>query len=333
VTIRLRDLLTLTLAAACWGLGTVLSKRAIDEIAPVALLPLQLAASVVILALLMRVSGVRLSGALPVLARLGILNPGIAYALGLIGLTYISASMAVLLWALEPLLILLLAGLFLGEGVTPRLIGLVVVAAAGMSLVVFEPSIGGQWPGVVLTLVGIGCCAAYTVITRRFVGASDSTAQVVLAQQAYALGFAALVAVSAAVLGNPLMSATPSVPGVAAAAVSGALYYAAAYWFYLSALRRVPATIASTSFYLIPVFGLGASWVLLGDRFGPVQWLGVGIVTVAIGAIARGAMLVTDAESAFPGQSVWRDEPAQHAAARLGADDQIDARQGALLHR
>ena len=28
-----RDLLGLTLAAACWGLGTVVSKRALDELA------------------------------------------------------------------------------------------------------------------------------------------------------------------------------------------------------------------------------------------------------------------------------------------------------------
>ena len=36
------------------------------------------------------------------LAALGVLNPGVAYALGLIGLTSITASLSVLLWALEP---------------------------------------------------------------------------------------------------------------------------------------------------------------------------------------------------------------------------------------
>ena len=44
----------LILAAAAWGLGTVISKRAVSEIPPLTLLPIQLAASVLVLAILMR---------------------------------------------------------------------------------------------------------------------------------------------------------------------------------------------------------------------------------------------------------------------------------------
>ena len=282
-----RDLVLLTLAAASWGVGTVVSKRAVEEIPPFTLLPIQLAASLAVLLVLMLVSGMPLRGSPPILSRLGILNPGIAYALGLAGLTWISASLSVLLWALEPLLILVLAGVFLREGITAGLIALSLVAASGMALILAEPASGGQWPGVVLTLIGIGCCAAYTIVARRFVGASDSTAQVVLAQQAYALGFAAVVGVAAALLGGA--NGTVITPlGLASATASGVLYYAAAYWFYLSALRTVPASVAASSFYLIPVFGVAAGSLLLGDRLEPVQWIGVGIVAVAVVLIASG---------------------------------------------
>ena len=289
-----RDLVLLTLAAASWGVGTVVSKRAVEEIPPFTLLPIQLAASLAVLLVLMLVSGMPLRGSPPILSRLGILNPGIAYALGLAGLTWISASLSVLLWALEPLLILVLAGVFLREGITARLIALSLVAASGMALILAEPASVGQWPGVVLTLIGIGCCAAYTIVARRFVGASDSTAQVVLAQQAYALGFAAVVGVAAALLGGA--NGTVITPlGLASATASGVLYYAAAYWFYLSALRRVPASVAASSFYLIPVFGVAAGSLLLGDRLEPVQWIGVGIVAVAVVLIASGRTLVRSA--------------------------------------
>jgi len=282
-----RDLVLLTLAAASWGVGTVVSKRAVEEIPPFTLLPIQLAASLAVLLVLMLVSGMPLRGSPPILSRLGILNPGIAYALGLAGLTWISASLSVLLWALEPLLILVLAGVFLREGITARLIALSLVAASGMALILAEPASVGQWPGVVLTLIGIGCCAAYTIVARRFVGASDSTAQVVLAQQAYALGFAAPVGVAAALLGGA--NGTVITPlGLASATASGVLYYAAAYWFYLSALRTVPASVAASSFYLIPVFGVAAGSLLLGDRLEPVQWIGAGIVAVAVVLIASG---------------------------------------------
>lgn len=283
-----RDLLLLILAAASWGVGTVVSKRAVEEIPPFTLLAVQLAASLAALVVLTRASGIPLRGSPPVLSRLGILNPGIAYALGLAGLTWISASLSVLLWALEPLLILVLAGVFLREGVASRLVVLSLIAASGMVLVMFDPAGGGQWPGIVLTLAGIGCCAAYSIIARRFVGASDSTAQVVVAQQAYALGFALIVVAAVAVLGGDVRPSAISAVGLASAIASGVLYYAAAYWLYLSALRRVPASLAASSFYLIPVFGVAAGALLLGERLEAVQWLGVTIVAAAIGLIASG---------------------------------------------
>jgi probable blue pigment (indigoidine) exporter len=282
-----RDLLLLALAAACWGVGTVVSKRALDEMPPLVLFPIQLTASVVVLALVMRRTGLSLAGSPPLLGRLGLLNPGLAYALGLIGLTYISASLYVLLWALEPLLILLLAGLFLGEGITRRLVLLSVMAAAGMGLVVYDGSSTGQLPGILLVLAGVGCCAAYTVIARRWVGMSDSTAQVVIAQQAYALALAIALALVVGLVSGGLRWSAVSITGLLSAVGSGLLYYAAAYWFYLSALRKVPASLAATSFYLIPVFGVAASFGLLGERLVLGQWVGVGIVVVAVVSIIR----------------------------------------------
>ncbi len=53
-----RDLAALILAATCWGGGTVISKAALDEVPPLTLLPIQLAASLVILGVLMRRQGI-----------------------------------------------------------------------------------------------------------------------------------------------------------------------------------------------------------------------------------------------------------------------------------
>ena len=67
------------------------------------------------------------------------------------------------------------------------------------------------------------------------------------------------------------------------------------HWFYLSALRTVPASLAASSFYLIPVFGVAAGSLLLGDRLEPVQWMGVIIVAVAVALIASGRTLARSA--------------------------------------
>jgi probable blue pigment (indigoidine) exporter len=282
------DLVALILAATCWGLGTVVSKRALDEIPPLTLLPVQLAVSLVILFVLMRRRGMSLRSDSPrLLGRLGILNPGIAYALSLLGLTTISVSLSVLLWVLEPLMILILAAVFLRERITPALAGLSVVALVGMVMVVYDPSSEGQMIGVALTMAGVACCAVYTVVTRRWLPAATETGQVVFAQQAHALAFTAIVLVAIGLVGGTVGPTSLTPIGVASAVVSGALYYAGAYWFYLGALRNVPASLAAVSFYLIPIVGIAAGMLVLGERLDPMQWVGVAIVLTAVVAIFR----------------------------------------------
>ncbi|HEX7474142.1 MAG TPA: DMT family transporter [Candidatus Limnocylindrales bacterium] len=281
--------LALILAAAAWGLGTVVSKRAIAEFPPLTLLAIQLAASLAILTVLMRWRGLpfRDRSASRILGRLGVLNPGLAYALSLLGLVHITVSLSVMLWAIEPVLILFLAGWFLRERLGGSLVAFSLVAVLGMLLVVYEPGSTGTPFGVVLTVAGVACCATYTVATRRWLATAESTAQVVLAQQAYALIFAVALVGAVWLLGGAVEPAGPTAAGWASAIASGVLYYGLAYWLYLSALRRVPASFAAVSFYLIPVFGVAGGFLFLGERLDPGQWIGVVAVLAAIYAIFR----------------------------------------------
>jgi probable blue pigment (indigoidine) exporter len=284
-----RTVLALILAAACWGLGTVVSKRAIAEIPPLTLLPIQLGSSLVALALLMRWRRIPFGdpAGSSVLGRLGILNPGLAYALSLLGLVHITASLSVMIWALEPLLILFLAAWILRERIGPLLVALSVVALGGMLLVISEPGSTGTPLGVALTVAGVACCAVYTVVTRRWIASADSTAQVVVAQQAYALGLAVVLVAALWFVGGAIRPESVSPAGWASAIGSGVLYYAMAYWLYLAALRNVPASIAAVSFYLIPVFGVAGGFLFLGDRLQPSQWAGALVVLAAIAVILR----------------------------------------------
>jgi drug/metabolite transporter (DMT)-like permease len=154
-----------------------------------------------------------------------------------------------------------------------------------IALVVYDPAAAGASPGIVLTIAGVGCCAVYTVATRRWLPGSASTLGVVAAQQAYALGFAIVLLGIAAVGVGVSVAPTEITPlGVASTVASGLVYYGLAYAFYLSGLRWVPASIAAMSFYLIPVFGVGAA-TLLGDRLAPLQWVGAIVVVIAVGAV------------------------------------------------
>lgn len=295
-----RNLAFLVLAAASWGLGTVVSKQAVAEIPPLTLLAVQLAVSVAFLTVVARVRGERLptgrEGRL--LGRLGLLNPGLAYALSLIGLAEITASTSVLLWSAEPVLILALAAVVLGERLRPGIIVASVIAVAGLTLVVFEPHVGGSLVGVSLTLAGVGVCAVYTVAARKWLLPSDSSLAVVLAQQRHALAFAAVALLLVGLTGGTVAPRQLTAGAVVSTVASGLLYYALAYAFYLTALRAVRASIAASSFYLIPVFGLAGA-ALAGERLEPQQWVGALVVVGSVGWItARSA--ASAAEEAQP---------------------------------
>jgi drug/metabolite transporter (DMT)-like permease len=159
---------------------------------------------------------------------------------------------------------------------------------AGIVVVVYDPATTtGQLIGVALTLAGVACCAVYTVVTRRWIPGATETSQVVLAQQAHALVLAVGLVVVVGLVSGSVQTASLTPLGLASAVGSGALYYAGAYWFYLGALRHVPASAAAVSFYLIPIVGLAASAVLLGERLDARQWLGAILVLGAVLAIIR----------------------------------------------
>jgi probable blue pigment (indigoidine) exporter len=284
-----RDLAALILAATFWGVGTVISKAALDEIPPLTLFPVQLTTSLVLLAVLMRRRGISLrSEGSPLLGRLGLLNAGLAYALSLLGLTMITASLYVLLWAFEPLMIMFLAAWVLRERITPGFVALSVVAVAGMVVIVYDPSSSSsQLIGVALTVAGVACCAVYSVVTKRWIPGAKETTQVILAQQVHALALAVGLVVLVGLVGGAVLPTALTPLGLASAIGSGALYYAGAYWLYLGALRRVPASFAAVSFYLIPVIGIAAGAVVLGERLDPRQWVGAAIVLVAMFGILR----------------------------------------------
>jgi probable blue pigment (indigoidine) exporter len=280
-------LVPLVAATACWGAGTVVTKQVLHDVAPLTLLTMQLTASCLLLFVLCLVRRERIIWSPPTrrLAALGVLNPGLAYALGLLGLASITASMSVLLWAAEPVLIVVFAVVLLREHVPAQLVTTLAVAVLGVLLVVYQPGASGDALGVVLTLVAVGCCALYTVATRQLL-LDDESLPIVLAQQGAALAFAVLLATAVQIAGwDGWAVRGHSWETWAAAAASGCLYYGLAFWFYLSGLRHVRASVAGAFLPLIPVFGVAAGY-LIGERLSGRQWVGAIVVVAATATMA-----------------------------------------------
>jgi len=291
---RTRPYSLLVGATASWGIGTVISKSALGDFPALGLLVVQLAASVTFLLVVNRVRKQRLlwSANLRRVAALGVLNPGVAYALGLIGLAHISAGTAVLLWAIEPALITALAIVTLGERPSRIVYVTMGTAVLGVLLVVFQPGASGSAFGVSVTVLAVSMCALYTVLARVF-AVDESALTATLVQQLAALGFAlVLAAVAQAVTGAGVRFDVISSSSWALAAGSGLLYYAAAFWMWLGGLQRVPATQAGVFLTLVPVFGVAAA-TLVGERLELQQWAGAVLVVVSVGLLMRSTAALT----------------------------------------
>jgi drug/metabolite transporter (DMT)-like permease len=285
----LRSASFLIAASACWGIATVITKHILISIPPITLLTIQLIFSAGLLWPLVFFKG----RPLPKKAKCltvgwpGLLNPGISYTLSLIGLTTTTASMSTLLWASEPILILLLAWIILREQLTPKLILLSLAAISGVILIsgfVTGDRAKGNLSGNLLILGGVLCCAFYTVLAQRSGQDTDPLFTVAL-QQTFALVWAFVILPFEMNSDTLINLLELGILNWFWAGVSGVMYYALAFWFYLQGLARVRATMAGVFINLIPIFGVGGAFLFLGERLAPIQWIGAGAILLSVFAI------------------------------------------------
>lgn len=279
--------LSLTLASALWAVPTAISKDLLVSVSPITLLVIQLTPSVVVLWFLVLAKGippVRLRVLLS-LASIGWLNPGISYTLSMLGLTRTTASVTTLLWAAEPALIVAMAWVMLREAITARLLAVTATAACGVLLVSglvgkSDPMAGGGY-GAALILGGVLCCALYTVLSRRIASTIDPLFTVAV-QQTVALAWAVAIWPLELQGGAADHLLAVSARSFFGGAITGLMYYAAAFWFYLNGLRSVPASTASIFLNLIPVFGIATAYVYLGERLTGSQWIGAATILLSV---------------------------------------------------
>jgi drug/metabolite transporter (DMT)-like permease len=281
----------LVLAAACWGFGAVISKYALGQMPPLTLLVVQLLVSVALLWLAIVVQGVPvpLNRDTLRLGLIGVLNPGLAYTFSMLGLAQTTASMSALLWAAEPILIVGFAWLLLCEQLTWPLLACSALAIVGVGVVAgldVWGSANSSLLGNLLIVAGVCCCALYTVLTRRML-ANLAPLLIVALQQTAALLWALLIWPVELLQGDMMLLATLPLSIWAWGALGGLVYYALAFWLYLIGLKHAPASLAGLFLNLIPIFGVGGAYLLLGERLTLAQSGGALLILVAVGAIIR----------------------------------------------
>jgi drug/metabolite transporter (DMT)-like permease len=273
-------------AAACWGGATVMSKGALADFSPVLLLVVQIGASVCVLWSILSFCGRALPSwkELWRFAWLGLLEPGLAYLLGLTGLVDTTAGAATLILTSESLMIMLLSYFMLGERVSIAFAGFAMLSLSGLPLALGIGGASTSFGGVisVALLLGAALSAAfYVVLSSRFVARQDPL-MIVACQQMTALVFALLLLPM-----DMLLHGIPSVQDIGTAgwlfaALSGVLQYAAAFSLYLAAMQRISTGLAGMFLNFVPIFGLAGAYLFLGETLSLSQIAGA---TLTIGAL------------------------------------------------
>ncbi len=266
------SVLAATLSALCWGSATVMSKGALGQVPPIMLLVIQLAGSLVFLWTILLTRGVRagtLRDALRI-AWLGLLEPGLAFVLGLVGL------------ASEAIMIAALSALLFRERLSLRFFMLSAVALTGLMLAIGINGVTfGGLRGDGLIALGTLAAALYIVLSSRVMRDRDPI--LVVACQQLAAGILALVILPIEILRGHIvdLGALP-ISTWALALGSGIVQYALAFSFYLAAMRSMAPSVVGTFLYLTPVVGLAGAVAFLDEKFTGLQLTGAAITVGAL---------------------------------------------------
>ena len=286
--IKFKNLIFLLLAVFCWGLGVPLSKALLGEMPPMLLLWVQLLASVATLTVLVlffcrhRLQNVM--SIAPILFLMGILEPGLAYYLGFLGLSQTSSLHASFIFALEPIGIVLLGALIFRVNVKLPMAWAIIGALCGVALMVSEAAHDGQaslW-GDALVFSGTMVASFYVLLSLRRV----IDVPVVLMLWVQQIGSLAFVSVIALWRGDSLD--VPLTQTIGWAACAGVIQFTLAFVFYFQGVKGQSDVVAAVVLNLTPIVAILFSVLWLGEDLSMLTIIGGGMVVAAALYCVRG---------------------------------------------
>lgn len=198
---------------------------------------------------------------------------------------YVSSGLAALIVGTLPIWMALLARIFVGEPIGPRVLAGLVLGVSGITLLVGRVETGGADPVGALALVGAAVSWSAGSLYAR---TAPLPRRPLVATAMYMLAGSGWLLVASLVAGEPgrLDAEAFTLPAVSAVlylTVVGSLVGFTAYGWLLMA---APISLVSTYAYVNPVVAVWLGWLVLGEPVTPrVLWAGAAIV-VAVALIA-----------------------------------------------
>lgn len=285
------DLLRLAVLAACWGLAFVFIRVAVQPLGAFALVELRALLGCLVLLLYASLSGVAIEWRRNwrKFVIFGALGSAFPFTLIALAQTVLSASLAVVLVTMAPLFSALIAAFWLGDRMTVRKTGGLLLGLVGVAFLTgFKPDSAGAAPpwAVALALATAALYGVAGVYSKRSLAGIAPLAAAAGSQ----LG-AALLLLPLALVFPP--NAAPSLVqwlNVAALAVFSS---ALAFILYFRLIDSIgPVKTASVN-YLTPLFGVAGGVLVLGEPLSANLLIGLAMilagVTLVLGRSLRAA--------------------------------------------
>ncbi len=273
----------LLFAVTIWGWTFVATKICLQYISPVEVMGLRLFIALPILFAVLLVRGIRID----VRRNLGLLTLastiiGLHFIIQISGLKYTSATNTGWIIAVTPLVMALLAAVFLKEPLHRTLVAGIGIATAGIVLLVSRGSVGGLgWLGSIgdwLVLISAHTWALYTIATRNLIRTENAMAvvfAVMLPPAIVALGF---------MLATSDWGQLARLPTDAWLALLflGIFGMALAQWFWQVGVSRLGAARAGVFLYVEPLAATALAVPYLGESFGVYSLIGGSLVLLGV---------------------------------------------------
>lgn len=210
----------------------------------------------------------------------GLCQNALYLGLNFVAMQTVPASLAAIIASTMPLLVAIAGWAVFGTRVRPLGVAGLIAGLIGVVLIMGARIDGGvDLYGVVLCVIGV---MSLTVATLAVLGASSGGNVLMIVGLQMLVG-SAILWVPAVTLESWVVTwnwqliiafiYTTLVPGLAATLV----------WFLL--VRRIGAVKAATFHFLNPFLGVAIAAVILGERIGPLDIIGVAIITAGILAV------------------------------------------------
>jgi drug/metabolite transporter (DMT)-like permease len=274
-----RHFAQLVFLSAVWGASFPLIRIAAPAFGPVPMACLRCALAAAVLGLLMRITRKAWPArvhwrSITVLALLTLVAPFILFNwAGLV----LPAGYSAVLNATAPLFGVLAGAVFGEERLTLRRLAGCAVGLAGVALLVRLGPVEPDWPVLLAVLACVAASAAYgfgAILMKR----ATMAHQPLPASAAVHIAGALVLLLPAAFIAPAVQVRTEA---VVALLVLGTLTSGFMYWISMRLMREIPASAATSSAFMIPMFGVTWGALFLGEPVTPGMVPGVALVLLA----------------------------------------------------